>query len=256
MAKFNYDELQTGGFKRSEVGYFNSLKKDNDYAIVRFAYKTGAQFDTETVHKVNLGGNWRNVSCLKPIGGSADECPLCKAGEKISYKVFVKLVEYTKDKDNNVIVSPKIWERPSSFCKTLKSYMETYKEYGDLYQFVFKVVRHGVEGDTNTTYELIPVPNQAIYPLDVYKCDLTVFDKLDLSHHSFMNKSFADLQTFVTTGKFPEYVRQNASATETATAPVQQAAPVAPVHEAADVTQDVPTANEVETPKKRTYTWE
>ena len=263
MAKFNYDEVQNNGtssFTRSNVGYFNSLKDDNNFAIVRFAYKKDTPFDTVTVHKINVNNMWRNVSCLREVGdNSKDSCPLCAAGEKISYKVFIKLVEYTKDENGNVVATPKIWERPSKFVAKLKTYIA---EYGDICDMVFKVVRHGKAKATDTEYELIPV-NQTIYPESIYVKNFSDFETLDLSHHSYMEKTKEEMEEYLKTGNFPsrktsdvETTDVNSALPENVTRPVSVPTQQSYVNPSVTPTQTVTTQEETPTvPKKRIYTY-
>ena len=212
MAKFGYDvytNAQTqSNENRSKVGYFK-LANDGDEAIVRFVYSNASQFDLETVHKVQIGNQFRRVACLRGPLEPIDNCPLCKANIKTERKFYVKLVEYVPVKDNagNIVgiqAVPKVWERPASgkndFVKIIKAYLD---EYGDLTQMVFKVKRFGVAGSLQTTYEVIPA-NQQMYPENVYVKDFSGFSDLDLAHHSFMSKNANELNEFLRTGKFPQ----------------------------------------------------
>lgn len=212
MAKFGYDvytNAQTqSNENRSKVGYFK-LTNDGDEAIVRFVYSNASQFDLETVHKVQIGNQFRRVACLRGPLEPIDNCPLCKANIKTERKFYVKLVEYVPVKDNagNIVAIqavPKVWERPASgkndFVKIIKAYLD---EYGDLTQMVFKVKRFGVAGSLQTTYEVIPA-NQQMYPENIYVKDFSGFADLDLAHHSFMSKNANELNEFLRTGKFPQ----------------------------------------------------
>lgn len=205
MAKFDFNTYEqsknTGSqtYQKSNVGYFNSLKDDGDEAVVRFAYSSPAEFDLVTVHNVQVGDKWRKVSCLRNANDPIDTCPLCAKGEKVLYKFYVKLVEYTTNEMGQVVATPKIWERPVSFAKTLKSYFD---EYGNLSDCVFKVKRHGIKGSLQTTYDIM-FANPMIYKPEIYVKNFDDFKNFDLVHHSYMNKSFEDLTQFVQTGEFP-----------------------------------------------------
>ena len=206
MAKFDFTEYENrssinkGEDKRTKVGYFNSLKNDGDEAVVRFFYTSPAQFELVSVHNIKLGDKWRRISCLRESAyAPITDCPLCEAGEKVTLKFFVKLLEYVRDENGNIVAIPKVWERPMSFATTLKSYFD---EYGDISQHVFKIKRHGVANDINTTYDII-YANPNIYKPEIYVPDFAGLDKLDLSRHSYMVKSRDEMLSYLDNGIFP-----------------------------------------------------
>lgn len=208
MAKLDYSSYEsvstkTNSKQRSNVGYFNSLKDNNDSTIVRFAYSSPAEFDIVTVHKVQVDGKWKSVSCLKGPYDAVDNCPLCKAGVKLNRKIYIKLIEYVKDANGQVVAQPKIWERPAEgkndFAKKLANFINV---YGDLRNMVFQIVRNGYKGSMDTTYDILPV-NAQIYPENIYVKNFSDFDSLDLAHHSYLEKNFDELSQYVATGSFP-----------------------------------------------------
>ena len=187
--------------KFQKVGYFK-LENDGDSALVRFAYKDKSEFEIATVHVVE---GYRRVVCLRDAKDPVDKCPLCAAGEKLFSKFYVKLIEYTKDAEGNVVVTPKVWERPSSFARTLDSLCE---EYGaDLCDHVFKVKRKGAKNDTGTTYDVM-YANPELYKESIgYVKDFSAFNNFDLSKHSYYVKSFEEIAEYCETGKFPAVVK-------------------------------------------------
>lgn len=226
MAKFSYDVYkktannQSGGNERIKVGYFNSLKNDGDEAIVRFAYSSPTQFDLVTGHKVQVDGHYRFVSCLRDAHDPVGKCPLCEQGEKIQCKFFVKLIEYTRDENGNIVATPKVWERPSSFANLLES---CFNEYGDISDCIFKVKRRGAKGDLKTSYDVL-FANPTVYKPEIYVKDFSGFETLDLAHHSYMEKTADEMREFLETGSFPQKAKKaDASAEE---APASKATPV------------------------------
>lgn len=187
--------------KFQKVGYFK-LENDGDSTLVRFAYKTKADFQITTVHVVE---GYRKVMCLRDAKDPVDKCPLCAAGEPLLNKIYVKLIEYTKDAEGNVVATPKVWERPSGFASVLDSLCE---EYGsDLCDHVFKIKRRGVKGDRKTEYDVM-YANPELYKESVgYVKDFSAFDNFDLSKHSYYVKSFDEIAEYCETGKFPEVVK-------------------------------------------------
>lgn len=187
--------------KFQKVGYFK-LENDGDSTLVRFAYKNKSEFQIATVHVVE---KFKRVVCLRDAKEPIEKCPLCEAGEKVYSKFYVKLIEYTKDENGNVIATPKIWERPSGFARTLDSLCE---EYGaDLCDHVFKIKRRGAKGDMKTEYDVM-YANPELYKESVgYVKDFSAFDNFDLSKHSYYVKSFEEIAEYCETGKFPEVVK-------------------------------------------------
>lgn len=206
MAKFNFSDYEQQKATASEQGSrarvsYLALKNDGDEAIVRFMYNSPADLSYETVHDIVLDGRHRKVSCLKSsLYGPVDQCPLCAAQvSRPVQKMYVKLLEYIRNEQNEIVAVPKIWERPASFMEKLKSYFD---EGYELSNCIFKIKRHGKAGDTQTTYEIIPA-NPNIYKPEFYVKDESLFDNYSLSTYVVMEKTFSELQYFVEKGSFP-----------------------------------------------------
>lgn len=201
MAEFSFEELnkqqeskqQATRTERPRVGYF-SLKDDGDEAIVRFNYSSSKEFNLVTVHTVKIGERYRDISCLD------DNCPFCTEYDNKSRKFYVKLIEYTRDENGQIVATPKVWKRPAMFAQTLNSYLI---EYGDLKNIVFKIKRRGKKGELSTTYDLM-LANPSIYKDELYAKDFSGFDNFDLSRHSYMNKTREEMFEFIEKGEFPQ----------------------------------------------------
>lgn len=206
MAKFNYDELEqvskvtSNKEDKSKVGYFNSLKNDGDEAIVRFVYSNPSQFDLLVVHKVKVGDFYRYISCLRNGLEPVEKCPLCAKEEKVISRFFVKMVEYVRDEKGNIVPRAVVWDRPANFSQTIKNLID---EYGDLSTMVFKVKRKGAKGDMKTSYDCYPA-NKNVYKEDLYPRDFSAFNDFDLSHHSYYELNYDEVNYFVTTGEIPQ----------------------------------------------------
>ena len=188
----------SGTKQRSKVGYFK-LADDGDEALVRFDYSDVHQFNLVHVHSVKIGDNYRRVSCLRGPYDPLEKCPLCNANEKLFSKVYIKLIEYTKNESGNIVATPKVWERPEAFAMTIASYIQ---EYGDLRDCVFKIKRIGKKGDLKTEYQVLPTNPMKYSEENGFVKDFTDLDSLDLSHHSYMNKTKEEMETFLRTGDF------------------------------------------------------
>ena len=173
------DRLQSrstasASFERSEgprVGYF-SLKNDKDKTIVRFMVDSTADVFIIAGHRLNVGGRQRLVSCKRDPRDPVEACPACAAGKRLQYRVYVPLIEYTRDDSGNIVATPRVWERPSSFMDTIENKIE---EYGPLKDVLFRVTRNGEKGSTDTTYS-IDYCRPEVYKPELYPVDAAAFD--------------------------------------------------------------------------------
>lgn len=154
---------QENADNQTRIGYF-SLKNDGDTALVRFAHVGPDDFDVVFSHEIEMEGKTRKVNCLKGRGDPDNVCPFCRERIKGALRIYIHLIEYTKDAQGNVIATPKVWERPISYGNTLADYAD---EYSPLSNYMFKIKRNGVRGSQNTTYTITPC-NAATYSMEEY----------------------------------------------------------------------------------------
>ena len=211
MAKFSYADLEAAQERRANaqnntprqsVSYFG-LKNDGDEAIVRFAYTDVSQFDFMSVHQVKIGNSYRKINCLRSYREPVQKCPFCASGDESLSKVFtrfyVKLLEYVRDDQSNIVPMPRIWEKSANFAKTLASY---FNEYGDLSECVFKIKRHGQPGSVDTTYDII-LANPMVYKPEIYAKDFSAFDTYSLNRYVVLDKTAEEMNAFLANGEFP-----------------------------------------------------
>lgn len=272
MARFNYstylkkeEKKDKGDYK---VSYFG-LKDDGDEAIVRFVYNSTEEFHLATVHAIEVDGKQRRVSCLRTGTEPLSKCPLCEAGHRVFDKMYVKLVQYTTDSNGQVLVQGKVWERPAHFSKKIET---LFREYGNVSDVVFKVVRRGKKGDTKTDYDIL-FANPVIYKAEIYTKDFSAFDGFEINKFFYTEKTTEEMSTFVQTGKFPERVKtptdtlassvQTTSSTAqqsdvyhtTIGAPVQTVETVPSVQPSTPTTSDPTTNTDPTTNRPRRYTY-
>lgn len=239
MAKVNFDNMQddsaysTSNNNGNDVGFF-SLRNDNDEAIVRFICDSTDDFEILTVHDISIGGKYRKINCIRDFHDPMENCPLCATGSKINQRFFIKMLQYDKatDSSGNVVITPKamIWERSTSYAKTLKSYLDN---YGPLSDVICKIIRHGKAGDMQTTYEIVPNLNKMIYKDEIYVKDPSLFGDFSAFGTIVMDKTYDEIMQFQMTGQFPVREKKAEATTENAipnnnmthTAPVQNSAP-------------------------------
>ena len=244
MANFSYSEYQSVIAKAQnntsnnvKVGFFK-MKNDGDEALVRI--NVGAMEDLQfaTVHQLGAAQKWMKVGCLNPVGSYSDNCPLCSAVAagntaigKASKKVYVQMLVSYRDSATGQFSAaiPVIWERPAGFAREIANLL---RDYGDLRTHVLKVTRNGAAGSMQTTYSISYIP---LYDKpETVPADFGAFANFNIAKHSYWEKSVEDINTFLSTGAFPEYVKPaqegayvapTAPTQPTYTAPVQ-AAPV------------------------------
>ena len=172
---------------RVYVSYFG-LKDDGDEAIVRFA-NDPEEFEVYTVHPVTIDGKFRKVNCINDIKSGVHSCPLCEAGVQLQNRFYIKLIEYVRDDQGNVVAQPKIWERPTSYIQRL---VNLYTEYGSLKDNVFKVKRNGVRGDMKTDY-IMMFGNPSIYNEQLYPKDFSAFENYSPLGTAILNKTAEEM---------------------------------------------------------------
>ena len=170
----------------SNSGEWFVLKNDGDTAKVQFMFADCSELDVFTAHKVQLNGKERYVNCPREYGEDLNVCPLCRDGYKLNIARFV--VMYCLD-DGKV----KIWERGKQFIIRLEGLAN---RYYPLYNTVFEIERHGRPGDTQTTYEIYPCPNEK--PID-----LNEIEKPELLGSIVLDKSVEDMEYYIENAVFP-----------------------------------------------------
>lgn len=174
------------------VGFF-SLRDDGDEAIVRFAYSDPSEFEVYTVHPVTIDGKFRKVNCINDLRAGVHSCPMCAAGVQLQQKFYIRLIEYTRDENGNIVPYARIWERPTSYMQILTN---LFTEYGPLCDNVFKVKRSGARGDMQTTYSIM-FGNPTIYNAQLYPKDFTAFENYSPLGTAILDKNELELSALV-----------------------------------------------------------
>ena len=218
MANFTYAQYQNvvaqaqnnSANTNIKVGFFK-LKNDQDEALIRINVKSMEDLQFATVHQLGAAQKWMKVGCLNPVGSYSDNCPLCSAVAagntsigKASKKVFVQMLVSYKDNTTGQFSAavPVIWERPAGFATEIAGKL---RDYGPLTERVFKVTRNGAAGSMQTTYAISYIP---VYDKpEAVPTDFSAFNNFNIAKHSFWEKSVEDINTFLSTGSFPEYVK-------------------------------------------------
>ena len=252
MSQFSYADYQNvvaqaqASGDGTKVGYFK-LKDDGDIAIARLNIATTEDLDFASVHTISTGGRWIKVSCLNPLGSYGGECALCSAVanktnnavSKAAKKVFIQMMVSYRDPqaaNGYTVPIPVIWDRPAAFSRELANKLMI---AGDLRNTLVLITRNGKAGDMQTTYSMdILPPEHPVFKPEMIPNDFSAFTNFNIARHSYWEKTADEINTYLTTGQFPD--RAPGSATQT-----QVPAPAAPAY-VAPVTQPVvqaPTAS-------------
>ena len=202
MAQIDFNSIQTESNGNS-VGFF-SLKGDGDEAIVRFAHDSVQSFELITAHDISLNGKFRKANCIRDPKEPIENCPLCASGKKVQQRIFIHLIQYVQDENGNIVILPKVWDRPISYAYKLKSLMD---EYGTLTESIFKIKRHGAAGSRETSYDIL-FCNPSMYDVNKYVKDFSAFDTYKALGSVVLDKSFDELLTYLNTGNFPEVKKE------------------------------------------------
>ena len=218
MAQFSYAQYQNvvaqaeAAGDSVKVGFFK-LKNDGDIAIARLNIASTESLKFATVHTISANGRWTKVGCLNPLGSYTDDCPLCAANKanpngsisKSSKKVYIEMLVSYRDPSSATGYTnpiPVVWERPASFSRELANKLVI---AGDLRNTLVMITRNGKAGDMQTTYsmDLLPADHPVFKP-EMIPVDFSAFNNFNIARHSYWEKSVNEINTFLTTGSFPE----------------------------------------------------
>lgn len=211
MAKVSFNTavstLNTENNGGNGVSFF-SLKNDGDEAIVRIMHDSVDDFDILTTHPITVGGKFRSINCIREPRDPMDKCPLCQNGTKVQSRIFIHMVQYINHPDGSVEAKPVVWERSITYATKLKNDID---EYGPLSNCIFKIRRNGKAGDMQTTYDM-RLGNPAMYNEANYPKLTDAFKGYTALGTVVLDKNFDEMQTFVTSGAFPEADRPSTTA--------------------------------------------
>lgn len=194
----NSEEKKSTGIK-ARVGYF-ALKEDGESSVVRFNVATLDDIKIVSKHTVKTPeGKTRIVSCLREDPNQPlSVCPLCEAGERVSFRAYVPLISYEEGEEGELVAVPALWEQAPKIRETLGTFTQ---DYGDLRDYLFKIVRSGKRGDPSTTYTILPA-NPKVYKDEMYKKDFSGFDSLNFEYF-VATKTPEEMRQFLSEGDFP-----------------------------------------------------
>jgi hypothetical protein len=126
--------------------------------------------------------------------------------------------------------APVIWERPAGFSKEIANKLMI---AGDLRNTLVLITRNGAAGDMQTTYSMDLVPStHPVFKSEMVPNDFAAFANFNIAKHSYWEKTVDEINTYLTTGSFPEAIRTNANAAPAQAVAPAYTAPVQPAYQA------------------------
>ena len=119
-------------------------KKSSD---VIFLYRSKADMLVAQAHYIKSAQYDGYVHCC------GEGCPACKKGIRVQTKIFIPLYNIAK----NAI---EFWDRSMRFEPQFQK--DVFDNFPNPSDFVFRVTRHGVANDINTTYSIAVVGRNAV----------------------------------------------------------------------------------------------
>ena len=224
MSQFNYQQYQqiaaqeqTQSSNSTKIGYFK-LANDGDIAVARINISSTDDFMFAAVHTAQAGGKWLKVSCHNPLGMNGGTCALCAANQanpkgsisKSTKKMFIPMVVSYRDPQSATGYSepiPVIWDRPAGFSRELANKLMV---AGDLKNTLVLITRNGKAGDMQTTYSVDVLPaTHPVFKPEMIPVDFSAFNNFNIAKHSYWEKTAEEINTFLTTGQFPEVAKAN-----------------------------------------------
>ena len=208
--KINYKDADN--YSSNSTTPFFSLPGDGDTAIVRILAKNMDDVYITPIHEgIKVGDNERKVNCLRKPNGSIDDCPLCKAGNNVSVKMYLELMVYTQDNEGFPTgkCSYQIWERGKKYITKISAICARYASKKPLWDTLFEITRSGNKGDQNTSYEILPITDEDFY--DNCPMPKELPEPFEPIGTIIMDKSYEELEYFTKKGKFPETEQRDKS---------------------------------------------
>lgn len=170
------------------------LINDGEYADVVFLYQSMKDMLVAQAHYIKSSEYSGYVHCCET------GCPACAKNIRVQTKLFVPVYNITK----GVI---EFWDRTIKFEPQLEQ--DVFNKFPNPSEFVFRITRHGVPNDINTTYGIVAVGKNT---LGSYQAILDKFNAKMPDYYSNIIRevSVANLSAMLQSGdsnvaSMPEY---------------------------------------------------
>lgn len=177
-------------YNEERFGGLFLLRNDGDYADVIFLYRSLDDVLVADTHYVKSSDYSGYVHCC------GKNCPACEKGIRIQTKLFIPMYNIS----NKAI---EFWDRNVRFENQLSK--DVFENYPNPSEFVFRITRHGVAGDVNTSYEIRAIGRNS---KESYE---TILDKFNISlpeHYETVCKDISEssLRTLLSSGSSSQAV--------------------------------------------------
>lgn len=153
-----------------------TLRNDGEYADVIFMYESDDDVLMTEAHYLKSQDYSGYVHCNKR------GCPVCAKGIRIQKKLFIPVY-------NIAAGEIQFWDRTVRFDNQLEE--DVFKNYSNPSEFVFRISRHGVHGDRNTTYSIMAIGKNSDPNLTV-SAILKKFGKKSPDYYSAICREFSN----------------------------------------------------------------
>lgn len=139
------------------------LENDGDSADVIFLYRGQDDFIKPDygVHYIKSDLYNGYVHC------NGAGCAACSKGKKVQEKLFIPI--YVLSINGQTVNEIQFWDRNMKFEPVLSQAI--FKNYANPSEFVFRITRNGLHGDTKTTYAIQVVGKNTATPFDQILAD-------------------------------------------------------------------------------------
>lgn len=139
-------------YNEKKYGGWFILQNDGDYADVIFLFRNPNDALVAKVHYIKSAQYNGYVHCCG-VG-----CPACAKNIRVQTKLFIPLYNITAGEIQ-------FWDRTDRFGVQLEA--DVFRNYPNPSDFVFRITRHGMPRDLNTTYSIMAAGKNSSMPYDV-----------------------------------------------------------------------------------------
>jgi hypothetical protein len=145
-------------YNEEKYGNFFRLQNDGDYADVVFLYRGTQDVMMVDAHYIKSDSYSGYVACCD---GS---CPACQSGIRVQPKIFVPLFVINTSDSSGIRDRIQFWDRTTRFQPQLVN--DVFRGYPNPSEYIFRITRHGVARDINTTYDIRAIEANSMYSYD------------------------------------------------------------------------------------------
>lgn len=136
-----------------KYGNWFRLQNDGDYADVIILYRGMQDVMMADCHYIRSDSYTGYVTCCGP------NCPACAKGIRMQPKLFIPMYVVSTSVTGGVQGRIQFWDRTIRFQPQLVN--DVFRGYPNPSEYIFRITRHGVANDINTTYDIRAISNNS-----------------------------------------------------------------------------------------------